>query len=88
VTPLRWVAVALLTALTLLAGVAGWLIGTRSGAAWLLARVDARLEALELGSVHGTLAGRLRLHDVRYRDPAGGGAFFNFSDGLAVAFCP
>ena len=34
------------------------------------------------------MAGDQRLFQFGYRNPAGGGAGFNLSDGLSVVFCP
>lgn len=49
------------------------------------------VHALDIPSVPsaaGIAAGTTRLFQFWYRDPAGGGAGFNSSDGLQVKFCP
>ena len=37
---------------------------------------------------HGLQAGATRHFQLYYRDPAAGGEYFNFSDGLRITFCP
>lgn len=47
-----------------------------------------KLDLTQLPSGGGISAGDTRYFQLWYRDPAGGGAFFNESDGLSVHFCP
>ena len=45
------------------------------------------VQAFDAGQ-HGLDAGTIRHFQLYYRDPAAGGAQFNYSDGLRVTFCP
>jgi len=73
VRQLRWLAGVLLIAG--IAGIAGmaWLVATRSGAAWALARATGALEPeLRIEAVEGSLAYGLTLIGVQYTDPDSG----------------
>ena len=69
---LRWLGIALLLILLLLAVTAGWLLGTASGLRFALARVQAATHgALQVREAHGRLIGPLDLAGVRYDDGKG-----------------
>lgn len=69
---LRWLGIALLLILLLLAVTAGWLLGTASGLRFALARVQAATHgALHVREAHGRLIGPLDLAGVRYDDGKG-----------------
>jgi translocation and assembly module TamB len=69
---LRWLGVALLSILLLLAVTAGWLLGTSSGLRFALARAQAATDgALHVQWAQGRLIGPLDLTSVRYDDGKG-----------------
>jgi len=67
----RWLLGIFLILLLLLGfyGGAGWLLYTESGTSWLLTRMAAAT-GLQIGSVEGTLIGRLRLQELRLEQSA------------------
>ena len=70
---LRRVGIGLLVVLALLGVSLLWALHTASGARFVLARVQAALDdKLSIGGIDGTLAGPLRVTDLRYRDAASG----------------
>ncbi|MFC5435962.1 translocation/assembly module TamB domain-containing protein [Rhodanobacter umsongensis] len=69
---LRWLGGALLVVVVLLAITTGWLLGTRSGLRFALARVQAATDgALSVRDAQGRLIGPLDLAGVRYDDGKG-----------------
>lgn len=70
---LRRFGIGLLVVLALIGVTVLWALHTTSGARFVLARVQAALEdKLSIGGIDGTLAGPLRVTDLRYRDAASG----------------
>lgn len=70
---LKWIAAGLLVLLVVLALIAWWLVGSQSGARFVLARAVGALDGkLAIGKSVGSLAGPLMLEDLRWNDPAQG----------------
>ena len=70
---LRRVGIGLLVVLALIGLTALWALHTASGARFVLARVQAALDdKLGIGGIAGTLAGPLRVTNLRYRDADSG----------------
>lgn len=69
----KWLGLALGTVLILIVAVGMWGVHTQAGARWI-ARVAVNVLGgkLALGSVEGTIANRLTVTDIRYRDPEAG----------------
>ncbi|MDY6946405.1 MAG: translocation/assembly module TamB domain-containing protein [Pseudomonadota bacterium] len=54
-------------------GVVAWVLNTQSGARFAAARATAALgDKLAIGAIEGSIAGPLRITDLRYHDPAAG----------------
>ena len=64
---LRRVSIGVLVCLVLLSLAVAWLVGTRSGARFVVAQVERAMPELEVGSVEGRLLGGLTLRDLALR---------------------
>ncbi len=70
---LKWLGLGLLSVLLLIAMLAGWLLGSESGARFALARaIGATDGKLSVERSHGRLVGPLTLEGVRWNDAQGG----------------
>ena len=68
---LKWTGITLVGLCLSIALTVSWILSTNSGTRWALARVSSLLDdAMQVEHVDGTLAGPLKLTNVRYRDPA------------------
>jgi len=69
----KWLGLALGVLLLLVVVLAAWSLHSQSATRWIArAAVDALDGKLALGSVDGTIANRLTVTDIRYRDPQAG----------------
>lgn len=70
---LAWTGVTGVVLILAVAGAVTWVLNTQSGTRWAAARAISALgDKLAIESVAGTIAGPLRLTNLRYRDPAAG----------------
>ena len=70
---LAWTGIVLVVLVLLVVGAIAWVITTESGTRFAAARATAVMgDKLAIGAVDGSIAGPLRITDLRYRDPAAG----------------
>ncbi|HEY0686445.1 MAG TPA: translocation/assembly module TamB domain-containing protein [Steroidobacter sp.] len=70
---LAWTGIVIAVLIVVIVGTIAWVLNTESGARFAAARAGAVLgDKLAIGSIDGTIAGPLRIADLRYRDPAAG----------------
>lgn len=70
---LAWTGIVIAVLIAAVIAMLLWVLNTQSGTRWAAARATAALaDKLAIETVDGTIAGPLRLQDLRYRDPAAG----------------
>jgi len=70
---LAWTGIVIAVLILLIVGMLAWVLNTQAGTRWAAARATAVLgDKLSIGSLDGTIAGPLRLTNLRYRDPGAG----------------
>lgn len=70
---LKWIGIGVLALIAVLALTLWWLLGSESGARFVLARAVGALDGkLAVARSHGSLGGSLVLEDLRWTDPAAG----------------
>lgn len=70
---LAWTGIVIAVLVVVVVGMLLWVLNTQSGTRWAAARATAALgDKLAIDTVDGTIAGPLRLTNLRYRDPGAG----------------
>lgn len=70
---LAWTGIVIVVLIVAVVGVVAWVLNTQSGTQWAAARATSALGGkLAIESIEGSVAGPLRLTNLRYRDPAAG----------------
>lgn len=70
---LIWTGAVIGVLLVVIVGTVAWVLNTQSGTRFAAARATAALgDKLAIGSIDGTIAGPLRIANLRYHDPAAG----------------
>lgn len=70
---LAWTGISIAVLIVAIIAVVAWVLNTQSGTRWAAARATAALGGkLAIESVEGSVAGPLRVTNLRYRDPAAG----------------
>src|SRR5687767_1750941 len=70
---LAWTGIVLAVLIVAIVAMLLWVLNTQSGTRWAAARATAALgDKLAIQTLEGTIAGPLRLTNLRYRDPGAG----------------
>lgn len=70
---LAWTGVVIAVLIVAVLATVAWVLNTQSGTRWAAARATAALgDKLAIASLEGSIAGPLRVTDLRYSDPAAG----------------
>ncbi|WP_218043033.1 translocation/assembly module TamB domain-containing protein [Steroidobacter gossypii] len=70
---LAWTGIVIAVLIVAIVGTVAWVLSTESGTRFAAARAGAALgDKLAIGTIEGSIAGPLRITNLRYRDPAAG----------------
>lgn len=70
---LAWTGIVIAVLIVVIIGTIAWVLNTESGTRFAAARASAVLgDKLAIGAIEGSIAGPLRITNLRYRDPAAG----------------